>query len=65
MSNQEKFEEYNRNILDCMTGADGGVKYMKYLNAMRQLSKRADNGDDAARQIVVMVERFSMLLDIL
>lgn len=61
----EGFREANQNILDCFTGADGGGRFSNYLFIMRDFAEKADNGDDGAKQLVEMVEKFSKLINVL
>jgi hypothetical protein len=53
------------NILDCMSGADGGVKFALFLGALREMDDRAKNGDLQAHEIIKILFRFSKLIDVL
>lgn len=53
------------NILDCMSGSDGGLKFFRFMLAIRQLDESAKNGDMASEEIINIVTRFSRLIDIL
>jgi len=59
------FEEAHKKILYCFTGEDGGVSFAKYIARMRIMAKNATNGDEAAIQIVELVNKFSRLIDAL
>lgn len=53
------------NILDTLTGADGGVKFMAYKAGLEEMSKRESEGDRQAAEVLAIVVRFSRLLDVL
>lgn len=61
----ERFEEANRNILDTYTGADGCVDYTKFLWAMKDFAKQADDGNCTSKQLVDIVEKFSNLITVI
>lgn len=50
------------NIIDVITCADGGAKFMYFLMNIRYLATREDTD---SQSIVKVVERFSKLLDVL
>jgi len=49
------------NILDCFTGADGGISFIMFRTLMEQLK---DEDTDAARQLEHIVRQFSTLIDV-
>lgn len=51
------------NILDTMTGLDGGVKFTRFKFALKDLDKQAAKGDKAAEQLIQVVMQFSRLID--
>jgi hypothetical protein len=54
-----------QNILDCFSGADGGVKFA-ILNAhIKQIDKQALNGDKSSEELILIMSRFSKLIDVL
>jgi hypothetical protein len=52
------------NITDTFTGLDGGVAFVKLRALINKLSKDADAGDEAAKDILLFVTRFSKLIDV-
>ena len=50
------------NILDCLTGADGGVSFVKVKTALEETDKRASDGDKAAEEVMMVMVRFSRLI---
>jgi len=58
-------QEALQNILDCMTGADGGVKFVLFRDNLEKLDKQAINGDTKAEQLLLIMIHFSKLIDIL
>ena len=52
------------NILDCMTGADGGGRFIKFKAFVAGLDEKAEAGDEPAKEIVSMVHRVSKLIDL-
>lgn len=61
---REKVQAAFDNILDTMGGADGGMKFMKLMMAIRQLDEQAEKGDKAAEQVIRVIIQFSKLIDI-
>jgi hypothetical protein len=53
------------NILDCMSGSDGGVKFALFLGGLKEIDDRAKNGDLHAEIIINIMLRFSRAVDIL
>lgn len=53
------------NILDCMNGSDGGVKFLLFLGSIRQLDEKATNGDKSAEEVINIIIHFSRMIDIL
>lgn len=51
-------------ILACFSGEDGGVSFVKLRQFLADFEKRAENGDDAAEQILLVVHRFAKLIQI-
>jgi hypothetical protein len=51
-------------ILACFSGEDGGVSFAKLRCLLADFEKRAENGDDAAEQILLVVHRFAKLIQI-
>lgn len=52
------------NILDTMTGADGAVRFIRFKVLIEDLDDKAKEGDEAAEQLIVLMKRFSKLIDI-
>jgi hypothetical protein len=53
-----------QNILDTFTGADGGVRFTKFFTGYNEFKRRAENGDKDAQEIILLVQRFSKLIDV-
>lgn len=53
------------NILDCMSGSDGGVKFALFLGGLREMDNRAANGDPQAEEIINIMFHFNKLVDVL
>jgi hypothetical protein len=51
--------------MDCMTGSDGGVKFVLFRDSLEKLDKQAINGDTKAEQLLWIMIHFSKLIDIL
>jgi hypothetical protein len=64
MNLRPKTKESLQNILDCMTGADGGVRILKLKCFLETFDAMATIGDDAAEEIVLILHRFSKMIDI-
>ena len=52
------------NILDCFTGADGGVRFAQLLALVRELDTRAAVGDSAAQRVLNTLGQLSRLIDV-
>ena len=52
------------NILDTMTGMDGGVSFVKFKCLVEQMDDMANNGNKPAEEIILLVKRFSKLIDV-
>jgi hypothetical protein len=53
-----------RNILDTMTGTDGGSRFMKLRWFLEAMDKKATNGDPSAEEVISVMKRFSRMIDI-
>lgn len=51
-----------QDILDCFSGADGGVGYVLMCDLVAALEKQAQEGDPAARLVLEQVDRFARLV---
>jgi hypothetical protein len=49
-------------ILDCMTGADGGVSFVMLQNFLNALDAQAESGDAKAEEIVNIMRRFAKMI---
>ena len=58
---REKIEASFAFITDAMSGGDN-IAYLEALNLVREMGKRADNGDKAALELLQVVYRFERLL---
>ena len=52
------------NILDTMTGTDGAIRFIRFKVLIEDLDKKSLEGDEAAEQLIVLMKRFSKLIDI-
>ncbi len=53
-----------QNILDTMTGADGGVRFLYFKVLIEEMDKRASEGDADAQTLIDVMIRFSRLIDV-
>ena len=53
-----------QNILDCFTGADGGVSFFKFQLFIDDMEKQFEEGSYAAGEILKIVDQFSRMIDI-
>lgn len=53
-----------QNILDCMTGVDGGVSFIELRVALDRYEEEAADGNEASAEVLNMVRRFSKMIDI-
>jgi len=53
-----------RAIMDCMTGADGGVSFVKTRVMLEAMEARALSGDEAADAVCAVVHRFAKLIEV-
>jgi hypothetical protein len=58
-------QESLQTILDCFTGADGGVKFTMFKSRIEDLDQQAQNGDLKAKIIIDVMRRFSKLIDVI
>lgn len=56
-------EDAMKNILDTMTGADGGIAFAKLKAFVEDFANRAMSGDKDAQQVIDVVIRFSNLIN--
>jgi hypothetical protein len=61
---REKTKEMFMNILDTMSGADGGTRLVMFRGLLEEMDRRAASGDQSAERIILLVEQFSRLLDV-
>lgn len=52
------------NIVDCCTGADGGISFTYLKGMITCLDKKAANGCDDSKKILAILERFSKLINL-
>lgn len=51
------------NIRGTFAGEYGGVKYVRFVQSISELERRALHGDKAAQELILTVDRFSRLID--
>lgn len=49
-------------ILNCMTGADGGSSFIRLKVFIEEMETRESTGDDEAKQLMGVVRRFNNLI---
>jgi hypothetical protein len=52
------------NVVDSMSGGDGGGRFMALQWMIEEMDKRAVRGDEAAQQIIARLKEFSRLIDV-
>jgi hypothetical protein len=50
--------------LDCFTGADGGVSFVRFSALVAAMDLKAAAGDDAAIKIIELVTRYARLIEV-
>lgn len=63
-TNNPKLDEAFNEIMDCFTGADGGVEFTNLKWFLEEFDKRAKSGDLAATKILEVVYQFHKLIKI-
>ena len=58
------YKEAFDNILDTMTGMDGGGRFVMLKALLEDISNQADNGDAASKEIMKVVTTFSRLINV-
>ena len=65
---QEMREETHiafRNILDCFTAMDGGIRFVYLQRFIEEFDRRAsEEGDVEAENLITIVKQFSRIIDI-
>lgn len=64
---ENSLEKTNRLLdasLDCFSGADGGIGYLKLRTFIQEMIEKSNEGDKSAKEIVLLVERFDKLVGI-
>jgi len=61
---ESKENEILNPILDCFSGADGGVSFYSLKFFLAEMIKRKDGGDTSAEQVVLIAERFVKLIEV-
>ena len=51
------------NILDCFTGADGGVRFVNLRAALEQFDKEAVEGNEDSAECLCVLSMFSKFID--
>lgn len=64
MNMRPETDRHINNILDCFTGADGGVAFFKLKVLLEDLDAQAAAGDVPAGQLIGIVTAFSRLIDV-
>jgi hypothetical protein len=61
---RQKTEMEFMNILDTLTGADGGVTFIRLKGLIEEMDRQAAAGDSAALEVIKIVHLFNKLIDI-
>ena len=59
----EKYQKQLENIMDCFTGADGGVSFMNLKLLLDEMERQELNGDTDASEVLRIFSNFSRLID--
>ena len=51
-------------ILDCFSGADGGVSFVKLKTQMEKFAKEADQGGYSSQEVCSILIRFARLIEV-
>ena len=60
----ETYQKAFDNVLDTMTGMDGGAKFLYFKMLVEDMAQQADNGDLPAKEVMKVITAFSKLIDI-
>ena len=52
------------NIVDTMTGSDGGIAFVMFRNLLEIIDKKAAENDPASIQIIEVVNQFNRLIEL-
>lgn len=55
-------DEDVQTILDCFSGADGGVGFVGFMGLYAELKKRQSSGDITAGKVITVVRQFARLV---
>lgn len=59
-----ELQEHFDNILDTFSGADGGIRFVKFKWMLNDLEHQASSGDESAQKILDIVEQFSRMITV-
>ncbi len=51
-------------ILDCFSGADGGMSFVKLKFFLEQMEQKSEKGDIAAKEILLIAKRFVKIIEL-
>jgi hypothetical protein len=51
-------------IMSCFSGEDGGVSFAKLHCLLDSMEEKASQGDEAAKQVLLVVRRFARLIQV-
>jgi hypothetical protein len=57
------YQSQLENILDCFTGADGGVSFMNLKILLEDMERQEAEGDEMASEVLKQFSNFSRLID--
>lgn len=67
MDASKKTQKSFNTILDCMTGADGGVSFVKLkimIEGLDELALQENKAGNDARKILIIMDQFAKLIEI-
>ena len=59
---RETTKQSINNILDVMTGVDGGAQYVRFLGIIEEMDRQASEGDPAALAVIDILVKFEKLI---
>lgn len=51
-------------ILDCFSGADGGVSYAYFQAMLNNLDQQAEAGDEKAQKVILILHQFAKMIEV-
>jgi len=61
---EKQIQELLEPTLECFSGADGGVSFIKLKVLLNEMQKKSNEGDTKATEILLVAKRFSKLIEL-